>query len=288
MRRAAQIAAHIFAERGTLTPMWIGERRDGSEFFFDSHFLTRMPIDVFDAPESKTALMALVRVILKRERVVIYAQAMEAWMVRQEQTPGDPPPPEWSGPEGIRHHPDRFEVLMFYAGDRHHNLASAVQSIIRPAGEAAYLDDDFTVHGGDYTVKGRMTDLLGRPTTRNERDAVRRATEFCDMMGRPHFEGHKPPVPRAEPQSVFIVAQRHRPAKRAKLMMDIPADKNFPLDAAQCDNCGGWGCKLCGERGWVAADHALARKCERIDCPNLIPPAHVAVYCSTNCAMLDA
>jgi len=70
--------------------------------------------------------------------------------------------------------------------------------------------------------------------------------------------------------------------------MDIPKDKNYPADAAQCDGCGGWGCAACGDRGWVPPDHGRARKCHRDECGKLIPPTQVAVYCSNECAFLDA
>ena len=69
---------------------------------------------------------------------------------------------------------------------------------------------------------------------------------------------------------------------------DIPKDKNHPADAVQCDGCGGWGCQVCGERGWLLRGHASGRKCHRDACPQMIPPWQVAVYCSNECAIKDA
>lgn len=72
------------------------------------------------------------------------------------------------------------------------------------------------------------------------------------------------------------------------IRVDIPKDKHYPKDAVQCDNCGGWGCDGCGQRGWFNAAHPKGRKCERPGCGNPIPPDHIAVYCSNECATRDA
>lgn len=69
---------------------------------------------------------------------------------------------------------------------------------------------------------------------------------------------------------------------------DIPKDKTFPPDAVQCDDCGGHGCFTCRYKGWLPKDHARGRKCYRDACLNAIPPSQIAVYCSNECAMMDA
>jgi len=33
--------------------------------------------------------------------------------------------------------------------------------------------------------------------------------------------------------------------------VDIPKDKEYPKNAVQCDDCGGWGCKTRGDKGWL-------------------------------------
>lgn len=84
--------------------------------------------------------------------------------------------------------------------------------------------------------------------------------------------------------------------------MDIPRDKQFPSDAVQCDECGGHGrsssrtdsavdrlaglvCRVCGDRGWLPRDHPRGRWCANIDCATPLPPDHVAIFCTTNCAL---
>jgi hypothetical protein len=70
--------------------------------------------------------------------------------------------------------------------------------------------------------------------------------------------------------------------------MDIPKDKNYPPDAVQCDECGGHGCKLCEDKGWLTKGDPDGRICARNGCDNPIPPAQVALYCSNACAFQDA
>ncbi len=71
--------------------------------------------------------------------------------------------------------------------------------------------------------------------------------------------------------------------------MDIPKDKNFPEGSVQCDSCGGWGCGVCEDKGWLTpTDHPNGRRCERKKCNKPLVPTQVAVYCSNECAALDA
>lgn len=70
--------------------------------------------------------------------------------------------------------------------------------------------------------------------------------------------------------------------------MDIPKDKNYPEDAAQCDICGGHGCGTCHDKGWVPRGHPNSRLCERDGCEQPIPPNQMAIYCSNSCAIDDA
>lgn len=70
--------------------------------------------------------------------------------------------------------------------------------------------------------------------------------------------------------------------------MDIPRDKDYPLGAVQCKLCAGHGCDSCHWRGWYAHhNHPDGRRCARDACDVPIPPAQVAVYCTTHCAILD-
>jgi hypothetical protein len=86
--------------------------------------------------------------------------------------------------------------------------------------------------------------------------------------------------------------------------VNIPAVKNWPPGSAQCHLCGGHGCEPCGERGWYppptpeekAADLLMRpdgltdnrRMCQNFECKNLLPPDQVAIYCSNDCARMDA
>jgi hypothetical protein len=71
-------------------------------------------------------------------------------------------------------------------------------------------------------------------------------------------------------------------------VLDIPKDKRYPLDAVQCDGCGGNGCHVCEQKGWLPYGHARGRRCELEECPNYIKPGQTAIYCSSKCAQADA
>ncbi len=72
------------------------------------------------------------------------------------------------------------------------------------------------------------------------------------------------------------------------MILDIPADKSFPPSAVQCDGCGGHGCVTCAGCGWFADEsHHGGRRCENARCRKPLPPAHVAVYCGSGCALAD-
>jgi len=73
-----------------------------------------------------------------------------------------------------------------------------------------------------------------------------------------------------------------------KSIWDIPKNKNYPPDAVQCDDCGGWGCTTCRDRGWLPRGDPKGRVCERVGCNNPIPPSQIAVYCTDECARQDA
>lgn len=67
--------------------------------------------------------------------------------------------------------------------------------------------------------------------------------------------------------------------------MDIPKDKNYPSDAVQCDECGGRGCSVCKDKGWLPHGHQNGRLCYKGGCNNPISPSQITVYCSNTCAL---
>lgn len=86
----------------------------------------------------------------------------------------------------------------------------------------------------------------------------------------------------------FVFPKRMDGSDFPTKLFDIPADKNYPADALQCDDCGGNGCGGCEGKGWLPAGHPKGRKCMRDACSKMIPPDQVAVYCSNDCAFKDA
>lgn len=70
--------------------------------------------------------------------------------------------------------------------------------------------------------------------------------------------------------------------------LEIPRDKTWPTDAGQCDDCGGHGCVTCAQKGWLPAGQPKIRKCLRSACGKALAPSWFPVYCSNQCAMMDA
>lgn len=72
--------------------------------------------------------------------------------------------------------------------------------------------------------------------------------------------------------------------------MDIPRDKSYPVTGSvQCDGCGGTGCGVCDNKGWlVPRDHPRGRRCAYEKCNNPLHPRHYQIYCSNECAHADA
>ncbi|OJI08732.1 MAG: hypothetical protein COV08_03180 [Candidatus Vogelbacteria bacterium CG10_big_fil_rev_8_21_14_0_10_49_38] len=71
-------------------------------------------------------------------------------------------------------------------------------------------------------------------------------------------------------------------------MNGIPKKQPYPDDAVQCGGCGGWGCDLCDDHGWLTPrDHPNGRHCENQECDIPLAPDHIAVYCNDQCALAD-
>src|SRR5262245_51999273 len=70
-------------------------------------------------------------------------------------------------------------------------------------------------------------------------------------------------------------------------LIDIPRDKTYPSTAEQCGACNGFGCQVCGNRGWLEAGHPQARLCWRDGCGKPLRPWQ-PLYCNNECAQLDA
>ncbi len=71
--------------------------------------------------------------------------------------------------------------------------------------------------------------------------------------------------------------------------MNIPKDKHYPEDSVQCDTCGGHGCLLCDQKGWLKPkDNLGGRRCENQKCNQPLKPNQKAVYCCNKCALDDA
>ena len=77
--------------------------------------------------------------------------------------------------------------------------------------------------------------------------------------------------------------------KKEQLMIDVPKDKTYPPDSVQCGNCGGKGCQVCDNRGWLTpVTNPNGNRCMYGLCNKPLPPNQTGVYCCDKCAANDA
>lgn len=76
---------------------------------------------------------------------------------------------------------------------------------------------------------------------------------------------------------------------KVSIKTKIPKDKNYPENSVQCNGCGGFGCQICDDKGWLTPkDHPNGRRCSYIRCNKPLHPTQFAVYCLNKCALADA
>lgn len=71
--------------------------------------------------------------------------------------------------------------------------------------------------------------------------------------------------------------------------MSIPKDKSYPDDSVKCGGCGGHGCQVCEDKGWLTpATHPRGQRCCCEECRLPVPPDFYGFYCGNECAEADA
>ena len=95
--------------------------------------------------------------------------------------------------------------------------------------------------------------------------------------------------PEARGDKIRRRIREHGEAYGDHLWMNIPRDKGYPeRGVGQCDECGGHGCLVCHNTGWLSDNHPKVRRCLNPSCDKVLPPFWEAVYCPTSCALDDA
>jgi hypothetical protein len=141
---ASQFAQDRFDALGHLYPLWHAITSEGTHAVLQPKGAT------------KDENVALVRAEFKQLDVIRYVYLDEAWMLEA---------PDFSREvieRGIRHHPDRVEVVMFSAEDRDRGQLAARRRIIRPPNKKPYLGPlELDPHSGFWA--GRIVHLLTPP-----------------------------------------------------------------------------------------------------------------------------
>ena len=139
----------LFTKTGLLLPMYDALKANGERI------VIAQPDKV-----SKDIGVALIKAHFALEGVVAYVFMSEAWVLRT--TVDRDPDIEHIARNGLEHHPDRREVIMFQAEDTNGGSQTAYRYILRPEHRKAVLAP---LHMDDMTgveSEGRMVGLLLR------------------------------------------------------------------------------------------------------------------------------
>lgn len=160
VRKVAILAQQRYATIGYMAPLFYGIRDNGSRFIFDPDALGLIEGD-YDR-QTKDAVVNCVQMLFALHHIRQYVYASEAWMVATSFGTTQKEILELAKDQvSISKHPKRVEVLIFEAEDMEGNRISGRQSIIRPAGQKPYLDDDLELEDAtEWDTTGRFTHLL--------------------------------------------------------------------------------------------------------------------------------
>lgn len=144
-------AEKIFRKTGVISPMYHTIKANGDTL------IVTPPMDV-----SKDMAVALIKALFVLENIDRYVFIDEAWILDDRKGPRPDRDYDKIAREGLEHHPDRREIIMFAAKDRRGGIQTASRFILRPehgkASLAPLVMDDL-----DYAEsEGRMVGLLSR------------------------------------------------------------------------------------------------------------------------------
>jgi hypothetical protein len=145
---ASEQISKLFKNTGKVLPMYHAVTADGQTL-------------ILNAPhKDKDISVGMIKIAFAKLNVERYVFMDEAWILdTQNRVPG---PDEWKRIErdGLSEHPDRREILMLTAEDRHGNIITAHRYILRPEhGKAKLSPLEIRDMTEGHSV-GRMVGLL--------------------------------------------------------------------------------------------------------------------------------
>jgi hypothetical protein len=147
---ASRSCESIFKVNGEIAPMYHMRDGDGANLIWQP-----------DHPD-KDVIVAAARLIMREHNIQSYVFIDEAWIleINRALKPGEAEEIERFCDEfGVRNHPDRREVLMFYAENKSGERLQANRPIVRPEhGKPKLMPLRFPWQDGE--ARGRMTGLL--------------------------------------------------------------------------------------------------------------------------------
>ncbi len=147
IEHASDWADKQFRKSGTILPIYHAVTRN------DEQLITGTPHD------DKDVAVAMIRALFALQDVVRYVFVNEAWTLERRPTPS-PAEMEEIARHGLSDHPDRREVVMFFAEDNRGNCLQAHRCILRPQHGRATLAPLHVIDMTNAKSTGRMVGLL--------------------------------------------------------------------------------------------------------------------------------
>jgi len=157
IRRVSRMAEQIFDKQGDIDPIWLVETVSGEQHMIVSPIVAPSPLASHDL---KDRIAEKMREYFAEHDIIRYARATEAWTLNhsKEMTPEQHALQYAAMGYTYVHHPDRREVVAFYAEDDTEVLI-ALRDIIRPAHGKPYLGELGLIERFD-SIESRWTGLL--------------------------------------------------------------------------------------------------------------------------------
>jgi hypothetical protein len=146
IEKASDAAERTFLSTGSFPPMWHMMTAEGDDLFIGATLA------------DKNMAVALIKAMMILHNVVRYVFIDEAWLLDRSGAV-DPAELKRLNRDGLEHHPERQEVLMFMAEDQSAGALTGRRAIIRAPGRKARLGP-LIIDRDLLASEGRMVGLL--------------------------------------------------------------------------------------------------------------------------------
>jgi hypothetical protein len=147
---ASASAEMLFYKQGEVLPIWQCIDENG-KFILLAHPPT----------DDKEEAFALIKEALPKLKIIRVLFINEAWTLKEERSAPTGAELDRVMREGLRNHPKRNEVVMFWGEDYENGVVTACRKIIRAKGSAPMLGPlEFDTLGPGTVSQGRLASML--------------------------------------------------------------------------------------------------------------------------------